>query len=400
MKRMVLILAVWMMIAAPVCAQEELRWLSPTIGGNDAVMIVDNGDDWTTRLNLRAEQSKESEIKGRIYTGTRVEIYQDNGVWCTVGLNFTGGTVMTGEVMKRYLTPVGEDFSALCPLAVAKEETAVVNGIDMTIAQLRPGDEAYVLAACGKRYFLMVPGAGQGYAQADAFGELIETPEVKRIVYRSFYVPAGGITFMNEQTGDEVFLAGGVELKDCWKIVGDAQWQVTFGAGIQRTPRVEGMIPQEKLVRSSVPFEGEAYALGNSFVTCVGMVNGRPILRKVDQNGNVFWAEGSIPPEAVPIDRNICRLECSAEELLSQEAIKGILSYVRSHRPLDERTEGDGVTDDVLDRCTVCAALELNPGTGELIRIHAWIEDSDGSYVTGGDIDLKTGEITRWGCNA
>ena len=142
MKRMVLILAVLMMIAAPVCAQEELRWLSPTIGGNDAVMIVANGDDWTTRLNLRAEQSKESEIKGRIYTGTRVEIYQDNGVWCTVGLNFTGGTVMTGEVMKRYLTPVGEDFSALCPLAVAKEETAVVNGIDMTIAQLQPGDEA------------------------------------------------------------------------------------------------------------------------------------------------------------------------------------------------------------------------------------------------------------------
>ena len=51
------------------CGEEELDWISPTIGSNDAVMIVDNGSDWQTRLNLRAEQRKGSEILGRIIPG-------------------------------------------------------------------------------------------------------------------------------------------------------------------------------------------------------------------------------------------------------------------------------------------------------------------------------------------
>ena len=81
----VCLLMLLLVAAAPSRAEDELSWLSPTIGGNDAVMIVDNGSDWHTRLNLRTEPRKGSDIKGRIYTGTRVEIYEDLGEWCLIG---------------------------------------------------------------------------------------------------------------------------------------------------------------------------------------------------------------------------------------------------------------------------------------------------------------------------
>ena len=77
-----------------------------------------------------------------------------------------------------------------------------------------------------------------------------------------------------------------------------------------------------------------------------------------------------------------------------------MIDYVRERDPLDERTHGEQVSDELVARCTVRAALELDPSSGRLLRIHAWLEDSDGTYVTGGDLDPKTGAITRWGCNA
>ena len=79
-KTLLWLMALLFLAVAPSHAEEEeLNWISSTIGSNDAVMIVDNGSDWQTRLNLRAEQRKGSEILGRIYTGTRLEVYQDNG---------------------------------------------------------------------------------------------------------------------------------------------------------------------------------------------------------------------------------------------------------------------------------------------------------------------------------
>lgn len=303
MKRFALSLfALSLVLFSHACAQEELHWLSPTIGGNDAVMIVDNGEDWRTRLNLRSEQKKGSEIRGRIYTGTRVELYQDNGAWCTVGLNFGGGHVLTGEVMKEYLRPLTNGFSALCPLAIAKTETAVTTSVDSVAAYLMPGDSAYVVAACADRYFLMLPGGEQGYAPADAFEPLEEPEEDARIVYAIFTVPHGGLTATDERTGEEVMLAGGVRLEDCWKIPGEEEWHVTFGAGIQRSPRVRMRIPQEKLTENRIPFEGEVYTYGKSVIACLGTVDGKSILRRTDENGDIFWALGDVPREAVRID--------------------------------------------------------------------------------------------------
>ena len=60
------IMALLLAVVAPSQAEDELNWLSSTIGSNDAVMIVDNGSDWHTRLNLRTEARKASDIKGRI----------------------------------------------------------------------------------------------------------------------------------------------------------------------------------------------------------------------------------------------------------------------------------------------------------------------------------------------
>ena len=394
------LLALLFCLSAQAWAQEELHWLSPTIGGNDAVMIVDNGADWRTRLNLRAEPRKGSEIRGRIYTGTRVELYQDNGEWCTVGLRFGRGTVLTGEVMKRYLAPLEDGFSALCPLVKAQKETAI-GRIGTEIACLDPGDAAYVLAVCGEEYFVMIPGVGQGYAPADAFDALTEPQEEVRIVYRAFCVPPGGLTFTDEQTGEAVFLEGGLLLEDCWQITGDEEWHVTYGAGIQRTPRVQGRIPEKMLSSNrSLPFEGEIYACGTSLIACVGETGGGRILRRTDANGDVFFALGDVPGDAVPLDRDHCVIECDAEELLSQAVIGGIVEYIRRHGALDERTHGGRVSDETLNRCTLHASLVMDPDSGTPLHMRAWLEDVDGSYVTGGELDLKTGAIVRWGCNA
>lgn len=399
--KFVLLLLYFCLFSVPAYADEALHWLSPTIGGNAAVMIVDNGSDWSTKLNLRAEQQKGSKIKGRIYTGTRVEIYQHCGDWCTVGLNFDGGTVLTGDVMKQYLAPLENGFSALCPLAEAKTETKVVSFIDMELADLCPGDRAYVMAACGERYFLLLPDGTQGYAPVEAFETLKEPEEHVRICYGKFKVPSGGLTFVDEYTGEEVEIAGGVELEDCWRIAGDTQWHVTFGAGIQRSPRVRGKILNEKLNENRwIPFEGDVYAYGNSFITCVGNLGGQSILRRVDPNGDVFWAMGNVPEDAVMFENDLYRIECEPEELLSRAAIDNIYAYVSERGVLDERGSSKSVTRELAVRCRIRTALELDPGTGKLLRIHVWLEDTDGTYVTGGDLDPRTGEITRWGCNA
>lgn len=404
MKRIMLsVMALCLMLwAAAACAQDTLKWLSPTIGGNEAVMIVDNGRDWSVRLNLRTEPRKGSEIKGRIYTGTRVEVYEDNGEWCFVGINFGVGGVFTGHVMKQYLTPVGERFSSLCPLAVVKNETEFLSTTGFAQAQLHPDDTAYVLAVCGNDYFLMLPGVGQGFASSDDFEPLKEPEEAARIRYEAFTVPSGGLTFTDERTGAEIKLCGGVKLEDCWQLPGEDVWHVTFGAGIQRTPRVQGTVPAETLTeRGWRPFEGDVYADGNKFIACVGTVDGQPILRMTDPNGDMYWALGDVPKDAKMIDRDICRIERPTRELLSQAVIDNVFAYVVRHSVLDERTEGEGqVTQELASRCTLHAALELDPGSGELLRIHAWLEDIDGSYVTGGDLDPVSGAITRWGCNA
>ena len=176
---------------------------------------------------------------------------------------------------------------------------------------------------------------------------------------------------------------------------------MTFGAGIQRSPRVQGTVPAEKLSKGGwVPFEGEVYALERSFITCVGAADGQLILRRTDPNGDVFWAQGEVPEGAERIDSEICRIKRPWRELLSQAVRDNVFDYVVKGRVLDERTADEGVTKELAERCTLRAALELDPGSGKLLRIHVWLEDVDGSYVTGGDLDPVTGAITRWGCNA
>lgn len=317
-----------------------------------------------------------------------------------IGLSLGGGNILTGHVMKQYLTPVGQAFSALCPLATVVTETEITGSVSLEGERLKPGNRAYVLAVCGDQYDLMIPGVGQGYAPASAFSPLSEPEQGQRIVYRSFYVPAGGLTFIDERSWYTITLAGGVRLEDCWQIEGETQWNVTFGAGIQRPPRVEGIIEQDKLSEQAVyPFEGEVYAYEGSFIACVGTEDGKPILRRSMPNGDILWAVGDVPKEAVPIDRDLCILRCEAKELLSEATMDNVFAYVRKHHPLDERTSGESVTDEVIDRCRSGASLVLEAGTGEVI-IHAWLEDEDGSYVSGGDLDARSGRITRWGCNA
>ena len=395
------VMSLLLLLGAAALAEGELKWRTPTIGGNDAVMIVDNGEDWSVRLNLREEPRKGSAIKGRIYTGTRVEVYEDDGEWCLVGLRFAHGNVLTGYVMKQYLTPVGEEFSALCPLAAANRAVRVSGDVGRGPIDLRAGESAYVLAVCGDEYYVMVPGRGQGIAPADAFGPLKEPEAGARIRYDAFTVPTGGLTFTDDTTGAKVKLNGGVVLEDCWQLPGEDVWHVTFGAGIQRSPRVQGTIPASNLTQSGwVPFEGDVYDQDGWFLACVGTVDGEPMLRMTDHGGAMYWAQGDVPKDAKRIDSEICRIERPWHEWVSQAVKEKIFEYVVKGRVLDERTSGEGVTKELAARCMLHTALELDPGSGKLLRVHAWLEDADGSYVTGGDLDPQTGEITRWGCNA
>lgn len=401
MRRIALLLLMMLLgCSAAYGEAEELKWLSPTIGGNDAVMIVDNGDEWDVKLNLRTEQRKGSEIRGRIYTGTRVEIYQDNGEWCTVGLNFEGGSVLTGEVMKKYLAPLTDEFDALCPLAAAQQTVEITGGTGVTVACLQPGDTAYVMAACGERYFVLVPGYGQGYVPKDAFSPLAEPDEDQRIIYKRLTVPSGGVTFVHDRTGEEVRLVGGVRLEDCWRMPGNAEWNVTYGAGIQRTPRVKGRIPAEKLTNDTeVPFEGEVYDWNEGFIAVVGELNGKKILRRTDKNGDIFWALGMPPQEGALIEGDLYEIRAEATRILSRETVNRMREYIVERRAIDERGTGSVVTAELIEECRMYAALVMDPATGELLKIRVWFEDENGSYVTGGDIEPRSGAIIRWGCN-
>ena len=107
-----------------------------------------------------------------------------------------------------------------------------------------------------------------------------------------------------------------------------------------------------------------------------------------------------MPKEASAVDRDICRVEYDPEKLLSDKQIKAVFDHVSKGGVLDERTSWESVSPELAARCTLRTALEFDPGSGKLVRIHAWLEDTDGSYVTGGDLDPRTGAIARWGCNA
>ncbi|MBQ7825076.1 MAG: hypothetical protein IJ337_01830, partial [Clostridia bacterium] len=131
-----------------------------------------------------------------------------------------------------------------------------------------------------------------------------------------------------------------------------------------------------------------------------GTVGNQKILRRTEQNRDIFWALGDVPKDAVLIKNGIYEIKCEGRELLSQAVMDNIVAYVSERGVLDERTSGESVSKEVVKRCSLHAALVLDPGTGELLRIRAWLQDVDGSYVTGGDLDPRTGAITRWGCNA
>lgn len=65
--------------------------------------VVDNGSDLTSRLNMRAQPSKDSASLGKFYSGTTVEIVADAGNgWSQVSI---GG--VEGYMMTQYLSADG-----------------------------------------------------------------------------------------------------------------------------------------------------------------------------------------------------------------------------------------------------------------------------------------------------
>lgn len=147
MKRFYMALVMLLMMAAGCVAEEALVWSPPTAYYSHRTMVVDNGANWKTKLNLRAEQSKNSERLAQIYTGTRVEVYEDNGVWCRVALRFGEGETLAGYVMNQYLSAVDQNGTALCPLATPKVDAEFSDTLKATM--IRAGERVYVLAACG-----------------------------------------------------------------------------------------------------------------------------------------------------------------------------------------------------------------------------------------------------------
>lgn len=406
MKRFYMALVMLILIAAGGAAEKELDWTSPTVYHSYRTMVVDNGADWKTKLNLRAGQSKSSERVAQIYTGTRVEVYEDNGVWCRVVLRFGEGEALTGYVMNRYLSAVERNGTALCPAATAKMDTKLTG--DQEETWISAGERVYVLAVCGDQYYVLKRDGRQGYVNATAFEELREPCEEERIIYRTGYVPTGGMRFIDRKSGAEVTLAGGVAIGDCWRMPDEDVWHIAFGAGVEQNPRVEGVIPESQIAsEGNARFEGEAYTCGENLVFKVGMVDGMPILRMTRPDGGICWALGNVPEEAKRIEHDIYsdyEMECEPGKMLSHAAIEGILNYVKKHTTLDERTCGWGetmpMTQEMIERCTLHTAYVVDPASGKLAMIRAWLTDVDGSYVTGGNLNPITGAVARWGCDA
>ena len=137
-------LAMTMMAAAPLALAQSA--------------VVDNGSDVTSRLNMRAQPSKDAASLGKFYSGTTVEIVADAGDgWAQVSIGGVEGYMMTqylsrdgsgvrdGTYDKRVVSPYGTQSVVLRDRPSDSYDA---------VAMLTVGETVRVLGTSGGYYYV------------------------------------------------------------------------------------------------------------------------------------------------------------------------------------------------------------------------------------------------------
>ena len=133
--------------------------------------VVNNGSDVTSRLNMRAQPSKDSASLGRFYSGTRVEIVADaGGGWSQVSIGGVDGYMMTqylsadgsgvkdGTYDKRVVSPYGTQSVVLRDRPSDSYDA---------VAMLTVGETVRVLGTSGSYYYVRTSSACVGCLSDD-----------------------------------------------------------------------------------------------------------------------------------------------------------------------------------------------------------------------------------------
>jgi len=153
-RRMILLLAAFMLIL-PVAAMAHSA-------------VVDNGSDSGSRLNMRAQPSRDASVMGKFVSGTRLEVIADAGDgWSQVCIG-GGRASVTGYMMTDYLKASSaidarESRSVVSPYGtqsvVLRDRPS--NSYD-AVAMLMVGEKVTVIGVSGDFCFVQLEDSSVG----------------------------------------------------------------------------------------------------------------------------------------------------------------------------------------------------------------------------------------------
>lgn len=139
--------------------------------------LVDNGSDPNSRLNMRAQPSRDGASLGKFYSGTQVDIVADAGDgWAQVTLG-GGNHSLSGYMMRSYLAtgadaggvldarPVMQVVSPYGTPSVVLRDTPS-NSYD-AVAMLAVGERVTVIGVSGDYYYVQMADDSVGCLYCD-----------------------------------------------------------------------------------------------------------------------------------------------------------------------------------------------------------------------------------------
>ncbi len=135
--------------------------------------VVDNGSDPDSRLNMRAEPSKEADSIGKFYSGTEVEILSDAGEgWAEVQIG-TAPYCLNGYMMQEYLSDsVNVDATREMEVISPYGTQSIVirsrpsNSYD-AVAMIEVGSQVHVIGTAGDYYYVRLSDDAIGCLSVD-----------------------------------------------------------------------------------------------------------------------------------------------------------------------------------------------------------------------------------------
>ncbi len=143
--------------------------------GNSAALaaVVNNGSDLESRLNMRAEPSKEADSVGKFYTGTQVEILSDAGEgWAEVQIG-KAPYCLNGYMMSEYLSDSvsvdgTRDMEVVSPYGTPSivVRSKPSNSYE-AVAMVEVGSQVHVIGTAGDYYYVRLSDDAVGCLSAE-----------------------------------------------------------------------------------------------------------------------------------------------------------------------------------------------------------------------------------------